>query len=315
MSASVSTEPGAATALSLRSRRSRPAAFLAEVRPKQWLKNGLLFFGLIYSLHLTDVDLVARALLAFVAFCCISSAGYVFNDFRDVDADRVHPTKRFRPLATGEISRAAGAVAAAVLLVLGFALAASLGLPFTLACAGYVALTATYTLWLKRIVILDLFALSGGFVLRVVAGSAAVAVGVSPWLYVCTVLGSLLIALGKRRSEIATLTPDDAQAFRASLEHYTMEFLDRLIVLVSAASIMAYSLYTFSADNVPKSHSMMLTIPIVLYGLFRYLYLVQLRGLGESPEELLLGDRSLAIAVVGFLGLSAGILYLAPPGA
>jgi 4-hydroxybenzoate polyprenyltransferase len=314
LTASLSTEPGAATVHLASPRRPIPLALLVELRPKQWLKNCLLFFGLIYSLHLTDLDLVARALLGFAAFCCISSAGYVFNDFRDLESDLIHPTKRFRPLASGELPRWAGGLTAVVLLLAGLGLAWSLGPSFTLACLAYLALTIAYSLWLKNVVIVDLFALAAGFVLRVVAGSAAIAIGVSPWLYVCTVLGSLLVALGKRRSEGLAMAPGDAQAFRASLEHYTIEFLDRLIVVVSAASLMAYSLYTFSADNVPKNHSMMLTIPIVLYGLFRYLYLVQVRGLGGSPEDLLLGDHSLLVAVAAFLALSAAVLYLSAPG-
>ncbi len=296
-------------------RRSPATALLIELRPKQWLKNGLLLFGLTYSLNLGDLDLVIRALGGLVAFCFLSSAGYIFNDFRDLAADRAHPAKRFRPLASGELSSAAGAVTAALLALAAFGIAIPLGPAFTAACGGYVLITATYTLWFKHMVIMDLFALAAGFVIRVVAGSASVAVGVSPWLYVCTVLAALLISLGKRRAEAYILGPDDAATFRATLEHYPVEFLDRLMVMVSATSLMAYSLYTFSAENVPKSHSMMLTIPFVLYGLFRYLYLVQVRGLGASPEELLLGDRSLAVAVVAFLVLSAGILYLSPAGA
>ena len=293
--------------------RKLPLALLRELRPKQWLKNGLLFFGLIYSLHLTDVSSVIRAIVAFVSFCALSSAGYVFNDFRDLAADRLHPTKRFRPLASGQLSRSVGIVAGASALVLGAVLALALGPGFAAVGGAYVLLTATYSMWWKHIVIIDLFAISGGFVLRVVAGAVAAQVGVSPWLYVCTVLGSLLIALGKRRSEVVTLA-ETAPSVRSALEHYTVEFLDRLIVVASAASVMAYSLYTFSAENVPKSHIMMLTIPLVLYGVFRYLFLVQVRNQGGSPEELLLGDKSLAAAVVLFLILSAGILYLAPPG-
>lgn len=280
------------------------------MRPKQWLKNGLVFLGLIYSLHLGDPTSLTRALVAFASFCCLSSAGYIFNDFRDIEADRLHPTKRLRPLASGRLPGPWAAGAGIALVALGAAQAVALGLGFTAACAAYIAVTATYSIWWKHIVLVDLFAIAAGFVIRVIAGSIAAQVGVSPWLYVCTVLGSLLIAMGKRRSEVFAM-PELAQALRPALEHYTIEFLDRLIVLVSAAAVMAYSLYTFSAENVPKNHAMMLTIPVVLYGVFRYLYLVQMRGIGESPEDLLLGDRSLTIAVALFLGMSAGVLYLA----
>jgi 4-hydroxybenzoate polyprenyltransferase len=161
------------------------------------------------------------------------------------------------------------------------------------------------------VVLLDVFAISAGFVVRIVAGAIAVSVPVSPWLYVCTILGSLLIAFGKRRSEIVELD-QAAEAHRPALEHYTVTFLDHLIVITATASVMAYSLYTFSAENVPRNHAMMATIPLVLYGVFRYLYLTMVKGLGGSPEELLLSDRSLAISVFLFLFVSAGILYLAP---
>ena len=173
------------------------AALLRQLRPKQWLKNGLLFFGLIYSLHLTDASAVGRALVGFVSFCFISSAGYIFNDFRDLAADRLHPTKRFRPLAAGDVSPRVAAGAASCLFVLGAALAAALGAGFAATCAGYALVTATYSMWWKHLVLIDLFAISSGFVIRLVAGAVAAQVGVSPWLYVCTVLGSLLIAIGK----------------------------------------------------------------------------------------------------------------------
>lgn len=293
--------------------RGLPAALLVELRPRQWLKNGLVFFGLIYSLHLTDPTSVARAGLAFAVFCMLSSSGYIFNDFRDLTVDRLHPTKRFRPLASGELARRVAAGAGAFLLVFGSMLALLLGPDFAAVCAAYVVLSATYSLYWKHIVLIDLFCISAGFVLRVVAGSVAISVGVSPWLYMCTILGSLLIALGKRRSEVLTMA-EEALAHRSTLEHYTVEFLDRLIAVVAAAAVMAYSLYTFSSETLPRNNSMMLTVPIVLYGLFRYLYLVQMRGEGGSPEELLLGDRSLAMAVTLFLVLSAGILYLSPRG-
>lgn len=291
-----------------------PVALLRELRPKQWIKNGLIFFGLVYALQLANVPLVVRTVIAFAAFCCISSAGYVFNDLRDLDYDRMHPTKRFRPIASGQIAKPAAYALAGALLIGGFALAATVEISFVAVCAGYILLTTSYSLWWKHVVLIDAFSISAGFVLRIVAGALAIDVPISPWLYVCTVLGSLVIALGKRRSEISDVERNP-QAHRPTLEHYTIDFLDHCIVISATASVMAYSLYTFSAENVPKNHLMMLTIPVVLYGVFRYLYLVKVRGLGGSPEDLLLGDRSLAIAVGLFLLLSAGILYLSPrPG-
>jgi 4-hydroxybenzoate polyprenyltransferase len=281
------------------------------MRPKQWAKNGLVFFGLVYALDLGNPTLVLRAITAFAAFCCIASAGYVFNDLRDVPLDRQHPTKRYRPIAAGTLPIWVAWCLAAALFLAGFALAATLGGTFVGCCLVYVLLTATYSLWWKHVVLIDVFMLGAGFVLRAVAGALAIDVPISPWLYVCTVLGSLVISLGKRRSEIAALTLD-AESHRPALEHYTVAFLDQLIVITATASIMAYSLYTFSAENLPRNNAMMLTIPFVLYGVFRYLYLVQVRGMGGAPEDLLLQDRSLVVSVGLFLLTSAAILYLSP---
>jgi 4-hydroxybenzoate polyprenyltransferase len=284
---------------------------IRELRPKQWLKNGLVFFALVYALQIGNLPLLYQALLAFAAFCAISSAGYLVNDLRDADLDRLHPTKRYRPIASGQISPTLALGLAVGLAVVGFTLAALVGPAFVAVCVAYVLITVTYSLWWKHVVLLDVFAISAGFVVRIVAGAIAVSVPVSPWLYVCTILGSLLIAFGKRRSEIVELD-QAAEAHRPALEHYTVTFLDHLIVITATASVMAYSLYTFSAENVPRNHAMMATIPLVLYGVFRYLYLTMVKGLGGSPEELLLSDRSLAISVFLFLFVSAGILYLAP---
>jgi 4-hydroxybenzoate polyprenyltransferase len=286
-------------------------AITREVRPKQWIKNGLVFFALVYALQIGNLPLLLRACLGFLAFCAISSAGYLINDLRDADLDRLHPTKRYRPIASGQISSQLAASLAAALAVLGFALAMAVGTPFVAVCIAYVLITVSYSLWWKHVVLLDVFAISAGFVVRIVAGAIAVNVPVSPWLYVCTILGSLLIAFGKRRSEIIEMD-QEAEAHRPALEHYTIPFLDHLIVITATASVMAYSLYTFSAENVPRNHAMMATIPLVLYGVFRYLYLTMVKGSGGSPEELLLSDRSLAVSVALFLLMSAGILYLAP---
>jgi len=289
--------------------RPLPLAILRELRPKQWLKNGLIFFGLVYALRFTEIDLALRAGIAFVVFCCISSAGYVFNDLRDAELDRRHPIKRFRPIAAGDIPKSVAFVLASALAVGGFALAWSLGTGFILCCLAYVVITASYSLWWKHVVLIDVFCISAGFVVRTVAGAVAIDVPISPWLYFCTVLGSLVIALGKRRAEIVGME-EEAESHRPALEHYTVGFLDNLITITATASLMAYSLYTFSAENVPRNHEMMITIPIVLYGIFRYLFLVNVRGIGGSPEDLLLGDKSLMAAVALFLILSAGILYI-----
>lgn len=286
-----------------------PVAILREVRPRQWLKNGLIFFGLVYSLQLGSPSLVARSLLAFGAFCLVSSAGYVFNDLRDLELDRRHPLKRHRPVASGHLPVPLARGLAVALLGGGLALAATLGAQFVGVALAYVLLTGGYSLWFKHVVLVDAFALSGGFVLRAAAGAVAIAVPISPWLYMCTLLGSLVISFGKRRSEIVEMQRE-AEEHRPALEHYTVGFLDNLIVVAATASVMAYSLYTFSAEHAPKSGLLMATIPIAIYGVFRFLYLVQVRGLGASPDELLLADRSLGIAVALFLAVSAAVLYL-----
>jgi len=285
------------------------SAIVREIRPKQWLKNGLLFFGLVYALELFNVPLIVRVAAGFVAFCCISSAGYVLNDVRDAEFDRRHPTKRYRPIAAGLLAPSAALAIGAVLLAVGLAIAAWIGPSFVAVCLAYVVITASYSLWLKHVVLIDIFSIAAGFVIRAIAGAVVIDVPISPWLYLCTLLGSLVIALGKRRSEVAEAR-DQPLAARPALEHYPIVFLDLLIVVAATASVMAYSLYTFFAENMPPNHAMMLTIPIVLYGVFRYLYLVQVQGLGESPEELLLRDRGLAGAVAVFLLCSAAILYL-----
>lgn len=286
---------------------------LHELRARQWLKNGLVFFALVYALQLVNPPLALRALAAFAAFCCISSAGYIFNDLRDLDLDRLHPTKRRRPIASGQLAATPAVVLGVVLLAAGFGTAGFLGLAFVGVCAAYLALTTSYSLWWKHVVLLDTFSIAAGFVLRTVAGAVAIDVPVSPWLYVCTVMGSLLIAFAKRRSEIAG-AEHSAEASRPALEHYTVEFLDQLIIVAATTSVIAYSLYTFVAEHAPRNHLLMLTIPVVLYGVFRYLYLVRVRRLGGSPEELLLHDRSLLAAVVLFFAVSIGVLYLAPRG-
>lgn len=283
-------------------------SIVRELRPKQWLKNGLLFFGIVYALELFNVPLLLRAGAGFAAFCCISSAGYLLNDLRDAELDRRHPTKRYRPIAAGLIAPGAALAVGGALLLLGFAIAIAIGPAFVAVCLAYVAITVSYSLWLKHVVLLDIFAIAAGFVIRAIAGAVVIDVPISPWLYLCTLLGSLVIALGKRRSEVSEAY-EQPQSARPALEHYPIAFLDLLIVMAATASVMAYSLYTFFAENMPRNHAMMLTIPIVLYGVFRYLYLVQVRGLGESPEELLLGDRSLAGTVAVFLLFSAAILY------
>jgi len=285
---------------------------LKTMRPRQWTKNVFVFAALVFDGKLGRLPLVAQTVAAFVAFCLISSVVYIINDVVDIEKDRAHPTKRWRPLASGQLSRRVALGAAAILaaLALGGAFAWRSELGWVV--LGYLALNLAYSFYLKRIVIVDVLSIAAGFVLRVVAGVVVVdVVRFSPWLYVCTTLLALLLGLGKRRHEL-TLLAGGATAHRAILDHYTIPFLDQLIGLVTSTTIIAYSLYTFSAPNLPPNDLMMVTIPFVIYGLFRYLYLIHVRGEGGAPDELLLRDLPLLLSVA-LWGLAAvAILYLAP---
>jgi len=282
---------------------------VAALRPKQWAKNLLLFSGLVFALKLGQPHLVATALLAFCAFCALSSAGYLVNDVLDAPADRRHPVKRLRPVASGALPAWLALVLAAALALVGALLAAWIGVTFLVVAGLYLAVTLGYSLGLKHLVLIDVFAIAAGFVVRAVAGAIAIEVPISPWLYVCTGLAALFIALSKRRNELAVLSTD-AAAHRRNLEHYTVELLDQLNVVVLAVTLMAYTLYTFSAENLPANHAMMLTIPVVLYGLFRYLYLVRVAGEGGSPEDLVFRDPGLAASGLLWVALSVAILYV-----
>lgn len=281
-------------------------ALVAAMRPRQWTKNLIVFAPIVFALQIDDPNRVMLALLAFVCFCAASGGVYLVNDLVDREADRLHPRKRHRPIASGRLSERV-AVVAAVLLLAAAMLVAGLEQPtFALIIGAYVVLNLGYSFWIKHLVILDVFAISAGFVLRAAGGAVALDIPISPWLYVCTVLLSLFLGFGKRRNEIRLLE-HGAGAHRRNLEEYSLGLLDQLIMLTAAATIMAYSLYTFTAPNLPTNHAMMLTIPFVLYGIFRYLFLVYSRDEGGAPEQLLLTDRPLQLAVV-LWGLAAVLI-------
>jgi 4-hydroxybenzoate polyprenyltransferase len=290
---------------------ARLIAIVRSLRPKQWPKNLLVFAGLVFTYNLLNPDMLTRVILAFVAFCALSSAGYLWNDLRDAPADRLHPIKRHRPIASGQVAPALAATLAVALGAAGLALALSLGTAFLLVASLYMLLTLTYSIWLKHLVLIDVFGISAGFVLRAVGGAVVIGVPVSPWLYVCTVLVSLFLGFGKRRNELE-LMEADAAGHRKNLEQYSVELLDQLILIVASVTIMAYSLYTFSAENLPRDHSMMMTIPLVLYGMFRYLYLVRVQRKGGAPEDLLLTDPGLLGTAIAWMALSVIILYVLP---
>ena len=281
---------------------------LLALRPRQWTKNGLIFVALAFTLNLQDGTLVGKAVQVFVCFCALSSAGYLLNDVMDVEADRQHPTKRLRPIAAGSVPIGLALGLGLLLAVVGLVGTFAINLPLGGLAVAYIALTALYSVSLKHVVLVDIFGLSAGFVLRAAAGALAIDVPISPWLYIATMLGSLLIALGKRRAELEVLGVE-ASGHRRNLEAYSLEFIDQLILIVSSAALMTYALYTFSAENLPRNHSMMMTIPVVLYGLFRYLFLVHEGSAGGSPEDLLFRDRPLMVAVVIWVVLAVATLY------
>jgi len=301
---------GSAVAEERPSTATRLIAIVRSLRPKQWTKNLLVFAGLVFTYNLLNPGMLGRVLLAFVAFCMLSSAGYVWNDLRDVAADRLHPTKRRRPIAAGQVPPWLAATLALALGAGGLLLALWLGTSFMLVASLYVLLTASYSIWLKHLVLIDVFGISAGFVLRAVGGAVVIGVPVSPWLYVCTVLVSLFLGLGKRRNELEVLE-GGAAGHRKNLEQYSLELVDQLILIVASVTIMAYSLYTFSAENLPRDHSMMLTIPLVVYGLFRYLYLVRVKRQGGAPEDLLLTDPGMLGTAVAWVLVSVIVLYVA----
>ncbi len=268
---------------------------LITMRPRQWVKNGVLFAALVFDrqLNLAHLPAILHTLLGFIIFCLISGLVYLINDLMDIEADRKHPQKAHRPLPSGKLPPSVAVGAAVLMSLFIFPFTYWLSPAFALVGVGYFVLNLAYSKWLKHIPIIDVFAIAAGFVLRVAAGVVLIQVArFSPWLYVVTTLGSLYIGFGKRRAELALLA-EDAYNHRRVLNGYTIPLLDQLITIVSGATIIAYSLYTFSAPNLPDNHVMMLTIPFVIYGIFRYLYLIQVKLSGGAPEEVLLSDRPL----------------------
>jgi 4-hydroxybenzoate polyprenyltransferase len=277
--------------------------FLELMRPRQWPKNLLLLAALLFSGRFTDAHDTLKALLGLASFLLLSSAVYAFNDAHDRDGDRKHPRKKTRPVASGRISAAAARVFAALLAAAGTGLAFTLGSAFGACALAYLAISALYTLWLKHEVILDVFNLAAGFVLRAAAGGYAISVPISPWLLVCTTLLALFLGLSKRRAELELLK-GGASSHRAALNEYSRELLDQMIAIVSSATVVAYSLYAFSAHG----QWMMLTVPFVLYGIFRFLYLSHQKGLAGQPELVLLTDRPMQICLLLWALSSAAIL-------
>jgi len=284
-------------------------ALLASLRPRQWVKNLFVFAGVIFSQQLLTPR-IWPALAAFAIFCGLSGAIYLFNDVADADKDRLHKSKRLRPVASGALPVGAAIGFGVLLLAACLAAAFRLSSAFGLVALFYGALLTAYSLWLKHLVILDVLTVAAGFVLRAVAGAVAVDVEISGWLLICTILIALFLALGKRRHEYRSLA-GDAAAHRPILAEYSEGFLDQMISVVTASTVTTYALYTMSPETVAKFHTRLLplTLPFVLYGIFRYLYLLYRRDLGGNPSDLLVTDRGLLLDALLWMVTTLAIIY------
>jgi len=284
-------------------------ALLSSLRPKQWTKNGLLFAGYLFTIQEghTTAQLL-RVVVAFVLFCAVSGASYIINDVADVERDRKHPRKCKRPIASGAVAPAAALVFAVLLIAASLTEAFRLGARFGAVTTAYLVLMLLYSAIMKHVVIVDLLAIAAGFVLRAAAWAVVISVPISPWLLLCTTLLALFLGLAKRRSELLTL--EDGLGHRKTLGEYTAPMLDQMLSISASATLMSYCLYTFLPSPVTgKPHeAMMVTIPFVVYGLFRYLFLVQSRNAGGSPEIVLLEDRPMLLNVL--LYVVAAVLAL-----
>jgi 4-hydroxybenzoate polyprenyltransferase len=288
-------------------------ALLLQLRPRQWVKNGLLFAGVVFAQGAGDPRLWGRAVLGFLAFSLVSSAVYVLNDWIDRDRDRLHPEKRSRPIASGRIGAAGAAALFLVLLVGGAALSLPLGPTFAACALFYLVLQVLYSLRLKQVLIVDVMCIASGFVLRAIAGVELLRpveplIAISPWLEVCTFFGALFLGSVKRRQELSLVVEESR---RDVLRSYSVPLLDDLILISAAATLFSYALYTIAAATVAKfgSEGLLFTIPSVVYGLFRYLYLTRSRAQGENPTEVLLRDRPILVNGIVWLALVAWVVY------
>jgi 4-hydroxybenzoate polyprenyltransferase len=285
-------------------------ALIKSMRPRQWTKNVFVFVPLFFDRKLTDPQSVLRALAAFILLCLMSSAVYLMNDLVDIEKDKKHPTKKHRPLPSGDLSPTVAAVAAVILAVISLAGGYLLSPTLALVLLVYLGLQVAYTLWLKNVVLVDVLVVASGFILRIAAGVAVIEVErFSPWLYVFSGFLALFLVLGKRRHELVLLGENSA-SHRSILSEYNIDLIDRMLGIVTTGAVVAYSLYTFLAEGLPANHAMMLTIPFVLYAIFRWLYLIHVRHEGGAPEEIVLRDRPLQVSIMLWGAVVFVALYL-----
>jgi 4-hydroxybenzoate polyprenyltransferase len=285
-------------------------SLIEAMRPRQWTKNVFVFAGIVFARQLLVVPALIGSVAAFCLFCLLSSSVYLLNDVVDAEQDRQHPTKRNRAIASGRLSPSLAIAAAVVSAAVGVGLSWPLGETFTLIAISYLGLNLLYTFALKHIVILDVMAVAIFFVLRAAAGAAAISVPISHWLLICTLLLALFIALSKRRHELVLLE-DNASAHRASLTEYTPYLLDQMIAVVTASTLMGYCLYTVDVRTVKEvgGHGLIATIPCVIFGIFRYLYLIHQRGEGGDPDRIIISDRPFLANLVVWAAVAAVAIY------
>ncbi|NIM90431.1 MAG: decaprenyl-phosphate phosphoribosyltransferase [Candidatus Aminicenantes bacterium] len=284
---------------------------IRSMRPHQWTKNFFIYAALIFSQNIFNLPLLLKTTIAFSAFCLISSALYVFNDLKDLEEDKLHPLKSKRPIASGKIKKSTALLMIVILGLLGFSSAFTLNKNYFIIILVYFLIQMAYSLKLKHIVILDVFVVALGFLIRVVAGGLAIEVSLSSWLLICTILLALFLALSKRRHELVLLE-DEASDHRPILEEYSPYLLDQMIAVVTASTVIAYCLYTISEETVTKfgTSNLIFTVPFVLYGIFRYLYLIHQKSEGGSPEALIIKDKPLLIDIFLWIAAAVIILYL-----
>ncbi|MEO0068017.1 MAG: decaprenyl-phosphate phosphoribosyltransferase [candidate division WOR-3 bacterium] len=285
-------------------------AVLRSMRPKQWVKNLLVFAALVFSENLLDLPKVLRSFGAFVAFCLVSGAVYIYNDIVDKEQDRIHPKKRLRPIASGQLPVFPAAIAGTVAVIIGIGAGFYLDWRFGLIIAFYFLLQLAYSFSLKKIVVLDVMVVAAGFALRAISGTYVIRVQISPWLFVCAILLALFLALAKRRHELLFLEGGGI-SHRSVLGKYSETLLDQMIAVATSATVIAYCLYTIAPETVHKfgTHNLILTVPFVLYGIYRYLYLVYRKEEGGAPEKVLFTDLPLIIDVLLWLLSVVIILY------
>lgn len=280
--------------------------FIQLLRPKQWIKNLFILAALLFSKNIGKPAYILAALYAFLCFCITASSVYIFNDILDIEKDRSHPRKSKRPLPEGVISKGEAQILLTFMLPAAVAFSFMLNYSFGLIVALYLLNNLLYTLYVKNLVILDVMSIAAGFILRVAGGAVAIGVAISPWLILCTFLLALFLGFSKRRNELQVLK-ENAESYRMILEHYSLEFIDNMLSIVTASILISYSLYTFFASEDKYS---MVTILFVLYGIFRYQYIIYNKQLGESPEEIVLSDGPLLINILLWVLTSILILYI-----